>query len=311
MANEMTKKEAVLEDLGMAEAYVKKAVPDAVLRNKSLVHFMIWSPTLGEIGTHQVGVERTELMTAPQRRAFLAWQNACSHPVVIAYYAASRLTSPSGETKAPPALEIGDRVKVITGGLIGASGTVDKHEEEGLFRVELDSGGHYAFTANELLVMPLVPASSPAAQNHHPQLAGLADDIPTPPIARVTAPEELFPDFWNGFGNRMVAAGDSVESIAQVTWHAAKAGSSKAVLAASKRFCEKLNELEAATPSTPPSPKTQHSKYQRMTEGELRILVEELGVEIDILQRTVNHLAGGAAHGLMAYTKMKKETPND
>lgn len=53
--------------------------------------------------------------------------------------------------------------------------------------------------------------------------------------------EELFPEFWAGFGKRMEAAGDSPEVIARTTWHAAKAGN-----AASDQWQRKYHEMERA-----------------------------------------------------------------
>jgi hypothetical protein len=40
--------------------------------------------------------------------------------------------------------------------------------------------------------------------------------------------KETFPEFWNGFGKRMMDAGVAVETIAQCAWNAAKAGETPA-----------------------------------------------------------------------------------
>lgn len=109
------------------------------------------------------------------------------------------------------------------------------------------------------------------------------------------------------------------------------------------KYCDncahiRVAELEAATPSTPPSPKSQDdiddesldmfvayrkhvasewghvegtpisAAFLAGVDAEVNKRIRE---EVLILKRTVNHLAGGAAQGLLAYAKMKKGTPND
>ena len=67
-----------------------------------------------------------------------------------------------------------------------------------------------------------------------------------PAVPAATEAPETFHDFWNGFGKRMVAAGDAVETIAQTAWHAAKASADDATTSELERLREERDEMLAA-----------------------------------------------------------------